>query len=68
MASAIFQQYRDHYGIGASDMSEGCGNIYANDGTLVATVSYNGRVWHPQGELLQESITASAPDECGDCK
>jgi hypothetical protein len=49
-------------------MSEGCGNIYANDGTLVATVSYNGRVWHPQGELLQESITASAPDECGDCK
>ena len=55
MASAMLQQYRDYYGVGASDVSDGCGNIHANDGTLVARVSYNGRVWSPQGELLQEA-------------
>jgi hypothetical protein len=54
-ASTLFERYRDHFGIGASDMTENCGNIYANDGTLVARVSYNGRVWSPKGELLQES-------------
>jgi hypothetical protein len=35
-------------------MTEGCGNIYADDGTLVARVSHNGRVWTPDGILLQE--------------
>ena len=54
MASVMFQQYRDRNGIGASDMKSGCGSIFAEDGTLVAKVSYNGRIWSPQGELLQE--------------
>jgi hypothetical protein len=53
-ASALFTQYRDEHGIGASEMKAGCGNIYADDGTLVARVSYNGRVWTPEGQLLQE--------------
>jgi hypothetical protein len=53
-ASAMFQGYRDHYCLGESDLSRDCGNIFANDGTLVAMVSYNGRVWNPQGVLLQE--------------
>jgi hypothetical protein len=56
MASAMFQQYRDRNGIGASDMKPDCGSIFANDGTLVAKVSYNGRVWSPQGKLLQEPL------------
>lgn len=56
-ASALFGRYRDQYGLGASDLHDRCGNIYANDGTLVARVSYNGRVWNPQGELLQEPRT-----------
>ena len=56
-AAVLFTQYRDRHGVGASDMKEGCGNIYANDGTLVARVSYNGRVWTPEGTLLQESIS-----------
>jgi len=43
MASAMFQQYRDRNGIGASDMMPHCGSIFADDGTLVANVSYNGR-------------------------
>ncbi len=54
MASAMFQQYRDRNGIGASDMKPNCGNIFADDGTLVAKVSYHGRVWNPRGQLLQE--------------
>ena len=54
MASGALQQYVDRYCIGASDMSAGFGNIYTNDGTLVAKVSFNGRVWSPQGDLLQE--------------
>jgi len=52
----MLAQYRDRYDIGASDMAEGCGNIYADDGALVARVSYNGRVWTPDGILLQEPI------------
>jgi hypothetical protein len=54
MAVAMFCRYRDDNYLGASDMKRNCGNIYANDGTLVARVSYNGRVWNPQGQLLQE--------------
>jgi hypothetical protein len=54
MASALLSRYRDHFGIGASDMKDWCGDIRAKDGTLVARVSYNGRVWTPEGVLLQE--------------
>ena len=54
MASAMLSRYRDQYSLGASDLRDRCGNIYADDGTLVATVSYNGRVWTPDGTLLQE--------------
>lgn len=53
-AASLFARYRNHYGIGASGMKEGCGNIYAYDGTIVARVSYNGRIWTPEGVLLQE--------------
>jgi hypothetical protein len=55
-ASALLSRYRDRFGIGASDMKEGCGDIRADDGTLVARVSYNGRVWTPEGILLQEPV------------
>jgi len=54
IASAIFQQFRDRNGIAASDMTADCGSVFADDGTIVAKVSYNGRVWSPQGLLLQE--------------
>jgi hypothetical protein len=53
-ASALLEQYRDGYGIGASDMKNGCGNLHTDDGKLVARVSYNGRVWTPEGVLLEE--------------
>lgn len=54
MASAMLLAYCGRYDIGASEMKAGCGNIHADDGTLVAVVSYNGRVWTPDGVLLQE--------------
>ncbi len=67
-ASAVFARYRDQYALGASDLHERCGNIYASDGTLVARVSYNGRVWSPQGQLLQEPEpgVATPPGRPGD--
>jgi hypothetical protein len=58
MASAMFEQYRDRNGLGASDLKPQCGSIFAHDGTLVARVSYNGRVWSPDGTLLQEPSTS----------
>lgn len=60
VASAMLAHYRDKYHLGASDLARGCGNIYAQDGTLVAAVSYNGRVWTPDGTLLQEPGTPTA--------
>ena len=53
-AASLFARYRDYYGIGASDMKEGCGNICSHEGTAIARVSYNGRIWTLGGILLQE--------------
>ncbi len=54
MASAMLTRYRDQFNLGASDLNTGCGNIYDEHHTLVARVSYNGRVWDLRGTLLQE--------------
>lgn len=55
-ASAAFQKYRDDNGIGASDLRAKCGHIFGADGkTLVAKVSYNGRVWDVNGAMLEEA-------------
>jgi len=53
-AVAAWQQYRDGYGLGASHLKRGCGEIRSNAGALVARVSYNGRVWAPDGRCLQD--------------
>lgn len=54
MASGQMLGYIRQFNLGGSDLSAKCGNIYSNDGTLVARVSYNGRVWDTQGKLLQD--------------
>ncbi len=60
VAALAFIAYRDLYNIGASQMAEHCGNIYGADRqTLVAKISYNGRAWSPDGELLAESPDCS---------
>jgi hypothetical protein len=61
VTSVMFQQYRDRNQIGASDMKADCGSIFAHYGTLVAKVSYNGRVWSLQGTLLQEPPVVPQP-------
>ena len=51
-ASAFWWQFVKMYDLGASDLKRGSGQIRSNDGKLVARVSYNGRVWSPDGSSL----------------
>jgi hypothetical protein len=53
-ASTVWRKFIEDSGLGASDLKRDSGFIYSNDRKLVAKVSYNGRVWSPDGELLQE--------------
>lgn len=53
-AAFAWSSYRDRWDVTGSTMKRDSGRIYANDGTLVAYVSYNGRVWTPDGQLLQD--------------
>ena len=45
VASRVLVKIQDRRGLGASDTSTGHGSVYNQQGKLVATVSYNGRVW-----------------------
>lgn len=47
-ASEHWCAHRDSFRLGASDMLRGNGNV-KQGGKLVARVSYNGRVWNPDG-------------------
>ena len=49
-ASQAWQTYRDLLCCGASQMRHECGQVHATTGELLARVSYNGRVWTPEGE------------------
>jgi hypothetical protein len=53
-ASAAMRHYIEFEGLGGSDLKPRCGSIFSNDNKLVARVSYNGRVWDPAGNLLQD--------------
>jgi hypothetical protein len=53
-AVAAWERYRDNNGLGASDLKRGCGEIKTFSGVLVARVSYNGRVWNPEGKCIQD--------------
>jgi acyl-CoA thioesterase len=44
-ARSLWITYRDDNGLGQSDVARGTGNFYDEEGTLVAYVSYNGRMW-----------------------
>jgi hypothetical protein len=52
--SATWRRFVEDNDLGASDLKRDSGFIYSNDRKLVAKVSYNGRVWTPDGQLLQE--------------
>src|ERR1700733_5271536 len=53
-ASLVVRAFIDGNGFGSSELKSSCGEILSNEGALVARVSYNGRVWTPDGQLLQE--------------
>ena len=59
-ARALWIEYRDGMGLGASDMVRGCGNFYDESGTLIAYISYNGRMWTGTPDQLR---THNATDE-----
>ena len=40
------------YNLGASQLSKACGTVKDQTGGIVAYVSYNGRLWGPDGKLL----------------
>ena len=52
-ASRIFSAYRDKYEFGASGMKARCGNIYNSRNHLVGRISYNGRIWDANGNLIE---------------
>jgi hypothetical protein len=51
-ASEHWCAHRDAFRLGASDMLAGNGNVREGK-KLVARVSYNGRVWNPDGSEVQ---------------
>jgi len=55
LASEIWQKYRNGYLVRSSTMKSRCGRICAPNRRLMALVSYNGRVWSPAGELVEEA-------------
>jgi hypothetical protein len=52
-ASRIFSAYREKYKFGASEMKARCGNIYNSRNHLVGRISYNGRIWDANDNLIE---------------
>jgi hypothetical protein len=48
----VWERYRDENGIGASDMERGCGDLVAADGSVVARISNNSRIWDIAGRRI----------------
>lgn len=51
-ASRIVRAYIEANGLGASDMRQGFGDV-TQRGVVVATISYNGRIWDAAGVEVQ---------------
>lgn len=54
MAAGQMLGYCRRYNLGVSALKRGCGDIRTKDGVTIARVSYNGRVWTTDGEMLQD--------------
>ncbi len=52
-ASRIFSAYRDKYKFGASEMKARCGNVYNSRNGRVGRISYNGRIWDANDNLVE---------------
>ena len=51
-ASIALRNFVEHYNLGASQLTKACGTVKDHTGGIVAFVSYNGRLWGPDGRLL----------------
>ena len=52
-AAQLLRQFVERHTLGASQLSKACGTVKDQTGGIVAYVSYNGRLWGPDGRLLQ---------------
>lgn len=50
-ASKVVSAFQSAHGLGSSQVGRSHGQVY-NDGAPVARVSYNGRVWAPDGKEI----------------
>lgn len=48
-AVSFWTAIRNHCDLGASHMTEGCGDVFV-DGKCAYRISYNGRVWDLEGK------------------
>jgi hypothetical protein len=51
-AVAVWCDYRNTLGFGASEMKKGCGDVTDSKGCVVGRISYNGRVWDASGKSV----------------
>ena len=51
-ASLELRNFVVFHNLGASQLSKECGTVKDRTGGIVALVSYNGRVWSPDGRRL----------------
>jgi hypothetical protein len=52
-AARVFSAYRDKYEFSASEMKAECGNIFNSRNRRVGRISYNGRIWDANDDLLE---------------
>ena len=53
-AQQVYCEQRDESGEGATTFPPG--QVFCDPRTLVARISYNGRVWDPKGEPIEDPI------------
>jgi hypothetical protein len=51
-AVVVFGDFRDFNSFGASDLKAECGKITDENDNELCRISYNGRVWLPNGQAL----------------
>lgn len=51
-APALYRDWIDKYDLGASQLGRDSGSVRDEEGYLRARVSYNGRLWTPEGQPL----------------
>ncbi len=60
-AVAAWEKYKDFWNLGGGNMPPDCGVIrHAKTMRIVARVSYNGRLWNPDGSAMPADASVPA--------